>query len=349
VQLVAAGMSRGPAHEAMIPRVASANQAARSTRLVRDGPAGVAASAPVGARVGRLALGLRASERLLLELLGHHPFVTPDEAAVLLGRDEKRTRRACAALRGRGLVATAPEQVGGPTAGRLELTRAGLALAAAGHGLAPAVGARRLGLVGDGPGGRGARRMLLDHPEHTLGATAVLVRLARACAAAPLPATLVVSEGEAAARRGRLRPDGAGVARVGGARHAFYLEYDRGTTSRRARLRKLRAYYARLEGGRWTREHRTFPTVLVVATIPEHEEAFARAARAAAVGRPIRLALLLTSEDQLAPGSDNPVGPLGPIWRDPWDATRRPWPIAATSARPPRHPRSSRPPGVDDA
>ena len=40
------------------------------------------------------------------------------EAAVLLGRCEERTRRACAALRARGLVATAPERVGGPTAGR---------------------------------------------------------------------------------------------------------------------------------------------------------------------------------------------------------------------------------------
>ncbi|MCC7368851.1 MAG: replication-relaxation family protein [Chloroflexi bacterium] len=325
--LVAAAQGDPPVLEAArfrpAPRRASA---ARPYRPVREGPDAVPASAPVGARVGRLALGLRPAERLLLELLGHHPFVAPDEAAVLLGRSEERTRQVCTVLRARGLVATAPEAVGGPTAGRIELTRAGLALAAAGHGLTPAAGARHLGLVGDGPGGRRARRMLLEHPEHTLGATAVLVRLARTLATAPLPAMLVQSEGEAAARRGRLRPDGAGVAHGGGAAHPFYLEYDRGTTSRRARLRKLTGYYARLEGGRWAREHRAFPTVLVVATTPEHEEAFARAARAAAVGRPLRLPLLLTSEDQLAPSADNPAGPLGRIWRDPWDSTRRSWP-----------------------
>jgi hypothetical protein len=308
--------------------------AARPPASVRGGPGAVSATAPFGARVGRLALGLRASERLLLELLGHHPFVTPDEAALLLGRGDERTRQACVRLRARGLVATAPARIGGPTAGRLELTRAGLALAAAGHGLTPAAGAHRLGLVGDGPGGHRTRRILLDHPEHTLGATAVLVHLARAFAAAPLPTTLAHSEGEGAARRGRLRPDGAGVVRVGGAHHLFYLEYDRGTTSRRARLRKLAAYYARLEGGRWAREHRTFPTVVVVATTREHEEAFARVARAAAVGRPLRLPLLLTSEDRLAPGADDPAGPLGPIWRDPWDPTRRPWPPPAASTQP---------------
>ena len=332
--LVAAAHGGPPVPEAARLRPASRPaSAARPPASVRGGPGAVSGTAPFGPRVGRLALGLRASERVLLELLGHHPFVTPGEAAALLGRGDERARQACDRLRSRGLVAPAPARIGGPAAGRLELTRAGLALAAAGHGLTPAAGARRLGLVGDGPGGRRARRMLLEHPEHTLGATAVLVRLARAFAAAPLPAMLAQSEGEAAARRGRLRPDGAGVARVGGAAYPFYLEYDRGTTSRRARLRKLAAYYARLEGGRWAREHRTFPAVLVVATTPAHEEAFAGAARAAAVGRPLRLPLLLTSEDQLAPGADGPAGPPGPIWRDPWDPTRQSWPPPVAGTR----------------
>ena len=42
----------------------------------------------------------------------------------------------------------------------------------------------------------------------------------------------------------------------------------------------------------------------------------------------------LTSGDRLAPGADDPAGPLGPIWRDPWDPTRRPWPPPAASTRP---------------
>jgi len=215
------------------------------------------------------------------------------------------------------------------------LTAAGLALVAARHGLPPAVGARRLGLAGDGPGARGARRKLLDHPAHTLGADAAVVRLARALAAGRAPDGLLCWEGAAGAARGRLRPDAAGLACLGGRRHPFFLEYDRGTTSRRARLGKLAAYYAFLETGRYAEEHAAFPTILVVATSPGGEDRFAEAARAAAVGRPVRLPLLLTTEGRLAPGRHNPAGPLGPIWRDAWSTDRRRWPADAMDTHPP--------------
>ena len=112
--------------------------------------------------------------------------------------------------------------------------------------------------------------------------------------------------------------DVAGVTRRGAQLHPFFLEYDRGTTSRRVRFGMLRAYDAYVEGGRYAEQDATLATHLVVETSPVGEELFAGTARAAAVGRPVRLRRRLTSEGRFAPGRHNPAGgPLGPIWRSP--------------------------------
>jgi hypothetical protein len=68
-----------------------------------------------------------------------------------------------------------------------------------------------------------------------------------------------------------------------------------------------------LEGGRYGEEYATLPAIPVMATSPGGEDRFAGAARAA-VGRPLRLPLLLTTEGRLAPG------PHRTVWR--WNDMR---------------------------
>ena len=91
-------------------------------------------------------------------------------------------------------------------------------------------------------------------------------------------------------------------------------------------LRKLNAYYDYLETGRFRRDYPCFPVVLVVATSNTAEARFAKAARAASVGRYARLPLLLTTVWRIYNDPANHDGLLGPIWREPdapFDQRRR--------------------------
>jgi len=89
---------------------------------------------------------------------------------------------------------------------------------------------------------------------------------------------------------------------------------------------KLAAYADYLASGRYIRDYLGFPTILVVASDNAAEERIARATRAVALGRTIAPPLLLTSTWRIE-DSRNPLGLLGPIWREPSAAfpERRRW------------------------
>ena len=239
----------------------------------------------------------------------------------------------------------------------LELTAAGVLVAAAQLGLTVGQAVRHVGLAGGGPAepppeaapctaaarlgqpprwlapARRARRRLLRHAAHTLGADAVFVELAaaaRALAAAGGDAGLEEWRGPAACARGAVRPDGYAILRLRGRRFGFFLEYDRGTERPAQHLAKLDAYYGYRDTGRYARDYDGLPTILVVAHDTDAEQRLAAVGAAAAVGRPAPLPLLLTCEWRFR-GDDgrdaHPEGLLGPIWRTPESPFRRAWPV----------------------
>lgn len=285
--------------------------------------------------LGRAALGLSEGDRTLLDLVGRHPFLPTPHVATVLGTSIATVRRRRTRLIAAGLLRlVGPEEVDATLAGGelLELTAAGLALVAAQQGLPLGAAVRVNGLAGGGPDRPiGPRRILLGHLAHTLGADAVFVRLiamARRAVAAGRDDALVEWRSAAACARGRLRPDGYGIYRHRGRLYGFFLEFDRGTMSARDYRKKLATYYAYWSSGRFARDYRGFPTILVVTTDDTAEERIARAARAAASGRGPALPMLLTCQWRVDEPR-NPDGLLGTIWREPSaDAhERRRWPL----------------------
>jgi hypothetical protein len=309
---------------------------------------------PGGAATGRepaAGAGLRrgtivAGDCVLLDFVGRHPFLEASDVAAVLGWAPAAARRRRDALLASGLLRLlGPAEAGGAVpegTELLELTREGVAFVAAQQGLTVAEAVRHTGLAGGGPAQRPgtrlsrARYVLLRHLAHTRGADRFFVALARASREAGHgspggDAALVVWRNAAACARGRVRPDGYGVLRLGGRRHGFFLEYDRGTQDAAAYRRKLAAYAAYRDGGAFAADYAGFPTILLVTTDTGAEARIARHARAAA-GRGEPLPLLLTAEwryrgDATRPAP--PAGPLGPIWRAPRDPARRPWPPPA--------------------
>jgi hypothetical protein len=272
--------------------------------------------------LGRVALGLTASERQLLDLVGRHPFLPPERLATVLGWRLPALQRRRDRLIARGLLrllelAEVREHPGLELA---ELTAEGLALVAAQQGLTLAAAVRANGLAGGGPDHPiGARRTLLAHLAHTLGADAVFVRLiatARQRAAAGGDDALLEWRNAAGCTRRHVRPDGYGLYRHAGHLYGFFLEYDRGTMSGRDYGEKFAAYYAYWASGRFERDYDGFPTILVITTDNAAAERIVRAVRAAAVGRAAPLPLLLTRRWRLE-DERNPHGLLGPIWREP--------------------------------
>jgi hypothetical protein len=285
--------------------------------------------------LGRVALGLGAADRALLDLIGRHPFLPLDRLAQVCDWDVRWARERRDRLIGLGLMRLVEAcEVGAEAAASelVELTADGLALVAAQHGLSLGRAVRHLGLAGGGPERPiGARRRLLASLAHTLGADAIFVSLV--CTAKKLAALgsddgLVEWRNAAACSRGHLRPDGYGLYRHAGQLYGFFLEYDRGTMSARDYLAKFAAYHEYRASGRFEREYQGFPTVLVVTSDSSAEERIARAVRAATVGRGPALPLLLTSEWRLA-DPRNPYGLLGQVWREPDAALRdrRFWPL----------------------
>src|SRR5690606_1438107 len=103
----------------------------------------------------------------------------------------------------------------------------------------------------------GARRALLKNLAHALAVDGIfinLIRTAERFSAAGWDDALLEWRNAAACSRGHLRPDGYGV------------------------------YHRYHETGRFTRDYRGFPTILMVTTTEAAEERIARAARLAAIG-----------------------------------------------------------------
>jgi hypothetical protein len=318
------------------------------------------ADLPLSEAAGAAAVGLTDADRILLDLAGRHPFLCSARLPALLGWSRAAAYRCRDRLISRGLLRLAgPEDVPGPVALRepVELTSTGALVAAAQLGLTIGQAARHVGVAGGGPGGpavgaapctvgarhaqsqrwlapaRRARRGLLRHVEHTLGADAVFVELAataRFLAATGVDAGLEEWRGPAACARGPVRPDGYAILRLRGRRFGFFLEYDRGTERPAHHLAKLDAYYAYRDSERYARDYDGFPTILVVALDTDAEQRIAAAAASAAVGRGVPLPLLLTCEwryrrDELR--TAHPEGLLGPVWRAPESPRRRRWPV----------------------
>jgi len=272
--------------------------------------------------LGRTALVVTPTDYRLLEVAGFHPYLTANQLSDVLGSGTAPVRRRLNRLLELSLIRhPGVEEVGDATSQELsELTTRGLRLVAAHLGLSLAVAVRELGLVGGGPNESfGSRRKLLRTLAHTRGADDIFVRLyreARARAAAGWDEAMVEWQNAAACSRRHLRPDGYGVYRHGARYDGFFLEYDRGTMNARDYFKKFGAYYRYGVTGRFEQDYNTYPTILVVTSDNAAEERIARVVRAAAVGQPARLPLLLTCQWRV----DDPLnshGLIGPIWRGP--------------------------------
>jgi len=170
--------------------------------------------------LGRVALGLGAADRALLDLIGRHPFLPLGRLAQVRGWDLRWARERRDRLIGQGLMRLVEAcEVGAEAAAAelVELTADGLALVAAQHGLSPGRAVRHLGLAGGGPERPiGARRRLLASLAHTLSTDAIFVSLictARKLAALGSDDALMEWRNAAACSRGHLRPDGYGLYR----------------------------------------------------------------------------------------------------------------------------------------
>jgi hypothetical protein len=122
-----------------------------------------------------------------------------------------------------------------------------------------------------------------------------------------------------------MRPDGYGTYARNGTAYEFYLEYDRGTTSRRDYYEKFTSYYKYVERRRFERDFHGFPMVLVVTTSPAAEKRIAESLRVTSRGYSFVLPALLTCEGLGVASQYNPEGLLGLIWRDAWSTERRHW------------------------
>lgn len=286
-----------------------------------------------------VSLELSGSDRALLDLVGRHPFLPSAHLATVLGTSVETTRRRRSRLIARGLLRlVGPEEVDAKVAvlELVELTAAGLELVAAQQGLPLGAAVRANGLAGGGPDRPiGTRRKLLADLEHTLGADGVFVSLietAQRAATAGWDDALIEWRNAAACSRRHLRPDGYGIYRHRGRLYGFFLEFDRGTMSARDYRKKLAAYYGYWSSGRFERDYRGFPTVLVVTADNTAEERIARSVCAAATGRGPALPLLLTCRWRID-DPRNRDGLLGRIWREPIAGVhdRRLWPIRCPS------------------
>ncbi|WP_040669307.1 replication-relaxation family protein, partial [Nitrolancea hollandica] len=212
-------------------------------------------------QLGRVALHLTATDRRLLDLVGRHPFLTPDRLAVVLGWKRQWVRRRRNRLIALGLLRLVGSAEIGDAAGSLELvelTLAGLELVAAQQGLSMPRAVRLNGLVGGGPATPvGARRVLLRNLAHTLAVDGIFLSLIQTSgkfATVGWDDALHEWRNATACSRGHLRPDGYGVYRHHGRNSGFFLELDRGTMNRRDYLRKFAAYHRYHETGRFARD-----------------------------------------------------------------------------------------------
>ena len=286
----------------------------------------------LGAVAAHKMLTLTGMERDLLDLIGRHPFLSPDSLAAVLGWEVRRVRERLARMIRNGLVRLLEVGVRRTSGlwGLAELTVQGLELVAAQQGLSVPQAVRYNGLAGGGPEHAvGARRHLFRNLEHTIGADAVFVdlyrRLGTRDATTGGDAVLEWRNAAASSRR-RMRPDGYGMIRRGGELFGFFLELDRGTMGYRDYGEKWSAYYHYRDSGDFEGDYDGFPTILVVTTENAVEERIARSVRVAGVGRWAPLPVLLSCEWRINRDPTNPDGLLGPVWRTPDACGRQRWP-----------------------
>jgi hypothetical protein len=222
------------------------------------------------------------ADRILLDIVERHTFLTADDLAAVLGWLPRQVVRQRNDLLGSGLLRLLdPKEVSAQyaeevAAGLLELTPAGLALVAAQQGLIVAAAVRLNGFVGGGPAHRPGsclsrtRYVLLRHLAHTRGTDRFFVALARSAGRTghttpgTSDAALVLWRNAVACARRRVRPDGYGVLRLDGRRHGFFLEYDRETQDAAAYRRKLAAYYSYRDTGHYALDYTDFLELLLV-------------------------------------------------------------------------------------
>src|SRR5216683_4156707 len=270
----------------------------------------------IAAAVGEWSLGPR--DRIVLDILGRHPFLADGALADVLGRTVGWARARRAELVRRGLARVVdPDELRIPLQGRRELvevTVEGLRMLAGYVGLSLTASVRHHGFTGGGPKTPvGPRRALLTNLAHTLGADVVVAAIARA-ARTQREGALVEWRNAAACAYGRLRPDGYGLLRLGRHEYGFFVEFDRGTV-RPAPLRaKFGAYHRYLASARAATDFDGLPSILVVTAGPGAEDRVVDAVLAAEIGQPRRLPLLVTTVDLLITAEG---GPFDPIWRTP--------------------------------
>jgi hypothetical protein len=274
-------------------------------------------------------------DRVVLDVLGRHPFLADQVLADVLGWPVRWARARRTELIRRGLARVVePHEQNGTVRGKAALVEAtveGLRILAGYLGLSVVGAVRCHGLTGGGPRTPvGPRRALLANLAHTLGGDAVFAAIARA-ARAQREGALVEWRNAAACAHGRMRPDGYGLLRLGRREYGFFLEFDRGTVRPGALRAKFAAYHRYRASARAKREYDGFPTILVVTRGPGAEDRLADAVLTADGGQAAPLNVLLTTVELLARVDG---GPLATIWRVPGRPGRRyTWPESDLATR----------------
>jgi hypothetical protein len=287
-----------------------------------------------GERVAALALSTSTTQKELLEWVGHHPFLSAADLAVLSGLREAGTERLLAGLTRPGLV----DSVLGPvareslSANRYFLTEEGLRLLAARDGVPHRRYGRHgvLAVGGSTRDGEGQRLTGLQrHFEHTIGVNSFVVGLA--AEAATLRARgqdhrLVhwLSAAEAQEwfrwndRWWHVWPDARLLYQANELELDVFLEWDRGTMRRRDYLQKFRAYgsfFASRQAG-----HLARCRLLVVTTTPGAERRISEVIQSAAGTAPALLVAHLTTASRLEHD-----GALSDVWRLAGGGGRQTW------------------------
>jgi hypothetical protein len=256
--------------------------------------------------------------RVALDIIGRHPFLPTVALGEVLGRDTRWARERRTELVRRGLMRVlAPEEMP-PNLDHqdelLEATTRGLTMLAGSMGLPLAVAVRHHGLAGGGPATAvGPRRALLAHLTHTCGADQVFVTIAR-LARGQRDGALLEWRNAAACARGRMRPDGYGLLRLGHREYGFFLEFDRGTVHPAALRAKFAAYHRYRASARAARDYDGFPTILVITTGPGGEQRIVDVVVAVSTACAAPLQVFVTTTEWIAAEAD---GILGRIWLRP--------------------------------
>ena len=202
--------------------------------------------------------------------------------------------------------------------GLVELTLAGRRRLASLLGLDSAEATRYHGLISNGRTQARRQRRLRGTLAHTLGANDIFVELAVAAERRRrLGGTDELAEWRSAAacERGRCKPDGYGCYVRHGLKYGLFLEYDRGTESRRQYAGKFRAYYRYRDSGQAERDYDGFPTLLYITIDPVAEYRIAEEAyRAWAMRNCDPLPVLVTTTERIGASDE---GIIGRIWRTP--------------------------------